>query len=284
MKKFTLAACLAFTYGTVYALPLGNPGDTSLYLGGVWWEGNELEDSCWNLCSEFSFRSGFYGNYVFDRHLEKKDGGDLENFSLQTNAQYMALNFRDCIDIFATLGVTNMYLRSNANNWTPGSFFESEFIFRHHFSWSVGGRATLWQNECWLLGVEGEYFRVNTEVDYFVDFETGTKTYFDENNKANYREWQFGVGLAYCIATNCPTVALTPYLGLKWSRADMDADPLAFVDFSSGREFLFANLESQKRWGWVLGMTLGLWKMVGVTVEGRWANEKALHINSQIRF
>ncbi len=41
----------------------------------------------------------------------------------------------------------------------------------------------------------------------------------------------------------CPRLLSPPlYLGLKWSRADMDADPLAFVDFSSGREFLLQTL------------------------------------------
>lgn len=176
-----------------------------------------------------------------------------------------------------------MHLRSNANNWSAGSFFESELYFRPDFSWSLGGRATLWQNECWFLGLEGEYFSVNTEVDYFVDFETGTKTYFHENHKAHYHEWQIGIGLAYCIATSSPTVALTPYVGLKWARAHVEADPLAFFDFSSGRDFLFGDLDSQKRWGWALGTTLSLWKMVGLTVEECWADEKALHINSQIR-
>lgn len=86
MRKLTLALSFALTYSAVEALPLGNPGDASLYSGGVWWNDLDLEGSCWSWCNLLSIRSGFNRNYVCGRHLEKKDAGDLEKFSLKTNA------------------------------------------------------------------------------------------------------------------------------------------------------------------------------------------------------
>lgn len=291
MKKLVMTVLTILTSGAAYALPVGNPADPTLYVNGLWIEANpsvDFCDPCFNWCDAFSVRYGFYGDYVFDRHLERSGGNrkDFEDFQIDTNGEYIALNIVNRFDIFAVIGITNMNLKANTSVWGSPFSRESELYFRRHFSWSVGVRGTVWEYDCWALGLEGQYFRVNTEIDHFIHYGTGVKTYFDDNNDAKYQDWQVGLGLAYRFIATSPAFALTPYAAFKWSRAMLDLDPLTIVtnDPVVGDRIKIGDARSRKHWGWALGMTVTLSDMLGVTVEGRWADEKAVHVNGQIRF
>lgn len=113
-------------------------------------------------------------------------------------------------------------------------------------------------------------------------YDDGTITYFNDSNNARYQEWQAGLGIAYRFATSCPSIAMVPYAALKWSGCRLDLN--GFETTIGTDLFRFTRLENDKWWGFALGMTFTLCDMVGVTVEGRWADEKALYINGQFRF
>ncbi len=89
--------------------------EASLLHDGLFWEGHcgaDPCDPCLTWCDAFSLRVGFYGDYVFNRHMRihHPSGGNshqLETFQLFTNAGYLALNlwepFLMCLHLLAPL-------------------------------------------------------------------------------------------------------------------------------------------------------------------------------------
>jgi major outer membrane protein len=185
MKKLITMACALLFAGGIYALPVGNPADARLLTTGIFCEGScqecDLCDPCFSWCDAFSFRFGFYGDYVFNRHLcisnsdfDDDNDRDIEHTEIFTNAGYLALNFCNRFDLFATLGQTNLFLETSARDFvlhglmhgivvitamphdvrTPLDLASSRFFLEtsDRFSWSVGANGILWECGCWTLG------------------------------------------------------------------------------------------------------------------------------------
>ncbi|MCH9610522.1 MAG: Major outer membrane porin [Chlamydiales bacterium] len=296
MKKFVLSVLTVLSCGAVYALPAGNPAEASLYSNSFWFDDSCYDqcDPCDSWCDWFDLRLGFYGDYVYNRHLESQGnndassgldkGGDVQDTTIFTNAGSITLNFCDWFDAFATIGVSNFHIRSESSIFTTPAattFPAAEIGFSPAMSYSGGLRATIWQCDCFYIGGMAQYFYSKTKQDYYMEYSTGRYTYFNENRSADYQEWQVAIGAAY-IFENSANFAFIPYAnievaGVNWNlRAD-------FPDTASV-ETRFGSLVEKKVVGWSLGMTALLCDLIGVTVEGRWANEKALHVNGQLSF
>ncbi len=279
MKKSVVSILFLICCTTTFALPLGNPSEASLFTNGTWLKG----DSCFNWCNVLSLRVGFYGDYVFNRHIEANnvvvDDADVEQFQIFTNAGYLALNICNRVDVFTTLGASNFNFEGNGSVFTPdpaaNEYFE--LVMTTDFSWSVGVRGTLWECGCFSVGFEGQYFRSDPDPDFFLIYDTGSLLYFSNDSKTEYQEWQAGLGIAYRFATSCPSLALVPYTGVTWSESRLKG-------MFEEEIFVTNHFESKKPWGYVVGASLTLCDMIGVTVEGRWASEKALYVNGQFRF
>ncbi|MFZ0565941.1 MAG: hypothetical protein WAM28_07140 [Chlamydiales bacterium] len=291
MKKFAAAVLAFISSGFLYALPVGNPTEASLFLNGVWCESTACDpcDPCFSWFDAWSFRVGFYGDYVYNRHLEVSHhnhrGGDIQTTTLFTNAGYLVLNFCDRLDVFATLGATHLHIKTDDSAWDTTQIIstQSELDFVPHFSWSIGARATLLEFCCFGLGVEGQYFAFIPEPNYFFEYSNGAFVYLDEAKPAHYREWQVGLGISYRFSISCPTVAMLPYAAVKWSGAHLDMNDFVFEDIN-GDTYILNDVGSKKLWGYALGLTFTLCDLMGVTVEGRWGDEKALYVNGQLRF
>ncbi len=286
MKKLFVTMLSIMACGAAYALPVGNPADASLLTDGLVWEGfcGDPCDPCLSWCDAWSFRFGFYGDYVFNRHLQVDEGDDdddgrnIEHTRIFTNAGYLALNFWDRFDVFGTLGVSNFCIDTNARTFGvigTGARFEIESSST--FSWSVGARATLWECGCTTLGIEGQYFQFRPDIKRVTRAST-LSVYPDHNIDSRYHEWQVGLGLAHRINI------FVPYVAVKWSRARLnfnDATVLfpttVIADFING-------LENRKSWGYAVGVSLIDCEKASLCVEGRWADEKAVYVNGQIRF
>ena len=281
MKKLLVTALTLLSCGAAYALPLGNPSEASLMCDGIIFEGY-CPDFCQpgvSLCDAISWRVGFYGDYVFNRHLENDSGlvkgKTIEDAELFTNAGYLALNAWDRIDIFTTLGASNLWINTNARGFsgTPGDrlTLESETSF----SWSVGGRATVWECGCFAFGVEGQYFRFNGDVTRISV--TESLAYYPGSSIAvDYSEWQVGIGVSYRIWN------LVPYIGAKYSSAHADFNHATpHVGFSS---LVLDELVSRFNGGYVVGVSLVDCERASITIEGRYPDEKAFYVNGQIRF
>ena len=295
MKKLVATVLTVLSCGAVYALPVGNISEASSFTHGLCMESACCDpcDLCFSWCDAWSFRMGFAGDYVFNRNMELKNGnGGIGTTEIYTNAGYIAFNMCDRLDIFTRLGASTLNLTANSLVWDYSPFdpsnlgVQSEVSFQTAFSWSIGARATLWECNCFALGLEGEYFQTSPDFDAFMDFSDGTIAYFNSGNNATYKEWQVGLGASYRFATGCPTLALVPYMAVKWAGSSLDMG-----DFEFTREELFlkpsgrfADVESSKLWGYAIGMSFTLCDMVGVTVEGRFADEKAVSVNGQFRF
>jgi major outer membrane protein len=291
MKKLFVTMLAILTCGAAYALPVGNPSEASLFCDGIFWCGNgggcsDPCNPCGSWCDSFNFRAGFYGDYVFNRHLKTHGhrGGNrsrhhIDHTRINTNAAYMALNLCNRFDVFATLGQSNLWLEGNSSSFglltATGNRFTVETSTE--FSWSVGGRATLWECGCTALGLEGQYFRTNPRVKTVILASTDTiNPSGTPRMNAQYNEWQVGLGVSHRINI------LVPYVAVKWSGADFQ-----FKNFDSARDFFGANpskYRNSNRWGYAVGVSLVDCGKAALTVEGRFADEKALYVNGQVRF
>lgn len=289
MKKMAFAMLTLLTCGAMQALPVGNPKEASLFTKGIYCESGCTDwcDPCFNWYEAWNVRVGFYGNYVYNRHLEV-DGGpanraQVDHASIFTNAGYMTLNICDRFDIFATLGATNIALATDARIFFSDiDPFRSYIVWQPTFSWSVGGRVTLWECNCFAVGLEGEYLQTSPKLDYS---EINNIVTSQDEYSTKYREWQVGLGAAYTIATNCPRLALVPYVAVAVSGCHMNSSLFAFP--ASDDANIVTTLPGfihDKSWGYAIGTTFTLCDVAGVTVEGRFGAEKALYVNGQLRF
>lgn len=287
MKKLVVTLLTILTCGAVQALPVRNPGEASLFTNGIYCEGNESNDCCdpcFSWCDAWSIRVGFDGNYVFNRHLEVSNDDqehEIERTSIFTNSGYIALNICDRVDVFATLGETTIDMEFDSSVLNLIQVRALDVLrFDPAFSWSVGARATLWECNCFLVGIEGEYFRTATNLRFHQGAESQL-TALDQS--LTYSEWQVGLGASYVIATSCPKVAFVPYLAVTWSGAKLDGANLDFATLSATDHNL-NQLEQSKLWGFAVGTALTLCDVVGVNVEARFGSEKAVAVNGQFRF
>jgi major outer membrane protein len=280
MKKLFVTALTIFACGALQALPVGNPSDASLLCDGLVWEGRcgDPCDPCLTLCDAFSLRFGFYGDYVFNRHLEidrNQDDSNIEHTRLFTNAGFIAANFWDRFDLFATLGATNFAIETNALSFGGANQSRFEIETDTHFSWSLGVRGTIWECGCTSLGAEAQYFFTHPDVRRISEGGV-VSVYPDAIIDAKYREWQIGLGIAHRINI------LVPYVAVKWSHVKVNLDD-ALPGDGLATVTLF-DLENDKHWGFATGVSLVDCEKASLTVEGRFGDEKAVYVNGQIRF
>ncbi|MCB1181683.1 MAG: hypothetical protein KDK55_06675 [Chlamydiia bacterium] len=285
MKKRLSIVLAVLTTGNAFALPIGNPAEASIYKNGIYWGYN---DPCADLCDSFSFRLGFYGDYVFNRNLQisgagiRGNGDAIRNTEIFTNASYMAVNFCDRVDLFGTLGASQLEINTNEISWVFNGHREGTLLTDTTFSWSIGGHASLYEWGCFTLGIEGQYFQFKPDLTHYINCDGSNE--FTVNNQLKYDEWQVGLGLAYEYYVCDPKFSMIPYVGVKWSGCHLNTDNFRFTPTGSMEEFCISGLKNNKHWGWALGLTFSMCDLIGVTAEGRFADEKAFHIRGQMRF
>lgn len=296
MKKLFIVPI--FLCSSVFALPLGNPIEPSLFYsvgccGDDCGGGPYYDDPCLPLVSwgdKWNVRIGFYGDYVFNRNLEISgsgldQGNDIRETELITNAAYLAFNLCNIVDVFGTLGATKISVETSEISWVANGDANGRFETETHFSWSVGARAAIFQWDCFGVGIEGQYFRTTPDLTKYWTWSNGKYNYFNNHNRMTYHEWQFGLGISYTFSTYCPDFKFVPYTGVKWSWARLHTGNFQFVSNGEGNEtFTFFNLKTDKCWGYVVGLSFTMQSLIGVTVEGRFGDELALYVNGQFVF
>ncbi|MCH9608770.1 MAG: Major outer membrane porin [Chlamydiales bacterium] len=277
--------CVLLSCTSVYALPVGNPVDATLYRNGVC-TGPTRSDPCvivFNYTDILRLRGGFYSDTVFNRHMEvyldRKNISDIDVFSLATNAGYLAVNIFDWVDFFCTLGATNIGMVTDGASYSTNSTLIA-LDFDTHFSWSVGMDLTVWKRGGLGVGFEAQYFKTKPPLDSILRFASGNSNYFNEDNHLSYDEWQVGLGVAYEYKN--AWLSATPYIAIKRARGEMGFDDFAFA--FEGVDYTLHNLRSKKLWGHAVGVSAVLCEMIGITVEGRFADEKAVSVNGQFRY
>ena len=295
MKKFALIVLCLLNYTCLQALPVGNPTEAALYTQGVWIK-DSCPKNCWCTYDEFlscllnfSVRFGYYGDFVFNRNLAIQDRGlnqgkVIRETKMNTNAGYLVFNVWEIIDAFATMGTTNIRIRTDEISWVINGGADGVLFSDTNFSWSSGIKGVLFHWSCFDIGFEGQYFQANPHFKEYISSFVGATVSFDHNNDFTYREWQAAAVLSYNLFTTCPNFSIVPYIAGKWSHAQLTTHNFRFIAQPSGELFTIFDLKSHKSWGFAVGTTFALYNSAGFTVEGRFGDEIALYVNSQFCF
>lgn len=271
MKKL-LTAFFLLVISYIYGLPVNNPAGPSLFL-------DLCDDN--ECCDLISFEAGYYGDYVFNRHMQTVHDRDIDTTQLFTNAAYFAVNFYEFIDVFATLGASRLALNTSLvafNVVDPHPLFEVES--ETAFSYSIGARATLYEYGCASLGIMGQYFETRPRIKRMY-IAAGAVSYPDDVLQTHYHEWQLGTGISYRYND-----FFVPYIAVKYANSFWKLDNgQRFIIETNTNTFLF-NLRNQMNWGYAIGLTLcpPICEKLIVTVEARFPDEKAFYVNGQVRF
>ena len=282
VKKLALTTLIFLTCGAIQALPVGNPADPMLYQDNLW-----FGDCQWHDCTIPNGKTydlpelhlGYYGDYVFNRRLQaKEEAGTVELTTIFTNAGLVVVNFYDWFEFFATVGVSNFYSRSTANN-TNAPGVEIELGFSPTMSYSGGLRVPFWCCDCLYFGLEAQYFFSRTELDWLESMNNGTFTHFGHGADRNgdYSEWQASIAGSY-IFVDMANFAFIPYAALQFSGVNWNLEKMG------GNAIAFQDQKQQRLLGWTIGVTALFCDLLGVSVEGRFVNEKALSVLGQISF
>lgn len=280
MKKLLAFLCASLLSASGFALPLGNPWEASLMFTGIFWDSYSSNpcDPCFNWYDGWSLRAGFYGDYVFNHHMEvdrNEANPSIRETELFTNAGYVAFNMWNKGDIFAAFGATQIDIE------TPGSSFGgANRLVRVEtetgFSWSIGARGTIWELGNFGFGAEAQYFATCPDINYVKD--GASAPVYISNNTLKYREWQAGIGAAYFIHISSCSTAVIPYLGVKWGHTWIKMHDLQAAGFT------FYNLANERNFGYAFGVSILACNRACVTAEVRFIDEKALYVNGQFRF
>lgn len=289
MKKLWISLITILTSVSMYALPLGNPWEASLMYDGIFCEGlcPEMCDPHLSWCDAWSLRLGLYADFVFDHHMRvdsNESDASIHSTESYTQAAYLVFNMWDRIDLFATLGATNFIISTPRKSFggfnLPNAYAYIETDT--YFSYSLGVRGTIWECGCLGIGAEAQYFFTRPPINYTydnLDADDNTIAYRHSGDRFKYQEWQIGLGAAYRINIACASTALIPYAGVTLGNTQIDMDEIRDSDGNT-----FYDLESDRQWGWALGLTLVGCNKMSVTAEARFENEKALYVNAQFRF
>ncbi|NGX53575.1 MAG: hypothetical protein K1000chlam4_00287 [Chlamydiae bacterium] len=268
-----------------FALPLGNPAEPTLFR---------------NFCTPTLFDYpklinnigvGYYGDFVFNRHLKNDAPSIIDRTEIMTNAGVVLVNFCNRADLFGTFGATTLDLHTFGDSVIPpggsGPLQRPvEIRSRTDFSWSAGGRLSLLQCRCFGIGVEGQYFYTNPDLDYvfmgaaFLERPRGVSM--------KYEEWQAGISIYYRYDLGCNRLSsIVPYIGVKWSRALLDMDEALILPTNGANvanSITLLDCETSRDIGYGFGVTTMICSRFAFTVEGRFRDELAFHLNGQMRF
>lgn len=276
MRNFLCVGLSILGMATVHALPVGNPAEPMLFSNHVYFENQGCCSPCINWCDFFNLRLGFYGDYVYNRRVEAPTSEAIfkeKRASMSTNAGEFVLNICDRVDLFATVGVTNIYLVENA-----GSIGKISVYYSPTLSYSGGGRLTLWKSNCFYIGIEGQYFYTRAELNSVSLWNEGESFYYNTASERNetYNEWQGALAASYQFV-NCANFVLIPYAAIQFAGVNWVRNRT--LDHSQVFSF-----KQQQVVGWTLGVTALLCNLVDITAEGRWANESAFSLTGQVSF
>ncbi len=314
MKKL-LFSLICLTQGILFSLPMSNPWEASLFCDGpgiLCCEGNSFP---FVNSDAFKLRFGFLGDYVFDRHLRvnsvgshggvNNNGGNIQTVRMMSNSGLINLNVCNRLDLFATLGATEISAKSPARCFSPlgeapdfTNTTEVNFPIlldaATSFSLGAGLRGTIWRCGNLAIGGEAQYFHTNPSLVSLNSTSFSIVNYLDDF-KLNYHEWQLGMGTSYQVCLS-ECIQVLPYAGVSWSLVrGYFGNPVASMneltdldEVSGSQATIFTvrlnNWANARLWGYVVGLTVMGYERLNVGIQGHFGSEKALSVNSTIRF
>ncbi|MCH9609872.1 MAG: Major outer membrane porin [Chlamydiales bacterium] len=270
------------------ALPLGNPWNAALFCDGA----APFTDCLPPACNWIDARVGFSGDYVSNRHLKSTDRNNNEHsihdFSINTNAGKVTLNFCERVNVYGIFGASNCYIQTPTGAFSP-SLNDNQTVYIHtasDFAWGIGGAGTIWQCGSFALGGEGNYFYTKPSITMIEVFRSSIVATYANLASIKYQEWQFGLGATYqfCLSQ---TIQALPFIGLTWSNAWVNMgksiEPISAIPNPSFT-LVLNPLKSQRLWGYAVGLTLAGCDRFQLTLEKRFASENAINLNAEFKF
>lgn len=275
MKKIFILLFLSFL--PLEALYFGNPANPSFYNQGIFrtWDENF-----------YSFRFGYYGDFVFDRYLENHLG-DIEKTRLMTNAAYFVFGMK-IAEVYATFGESKLTMFSPANSFVLEGPLDTnpkvDLFFRENFSWSIGARAELFQYRWLTVGVAGQYFLLSPELDCINVFQ-----HFENIHSRNlsWHEWQIGLGCSLDFATTLPCFTWSLYSAVTYSRCYFTTNNVLLITSETtllGQDLFLQNCCARKNVGLAIGATVAIHTKAGITVEASFFDAKAVSAVLEINY
>lgn len=259
-----------------YAVPMYNPAQASLLPCAVCSKVRPI-----NYCDPWdsmSLNIGFTGSYVFQHQMmaHLRNNKDIvRDFRIRTNASYLALNICEVVELFSTVGATDIFVDfpPKAVN-KPNSSTKLELELSTAYSLSFGGRATAYRCDNFFFGFEVEYFRTKPSI---ISIEATPV------NQINYKynEWQISGGGSYLISLG--SIEFVPYLGIHYGRTSFSAKQLGVTD-PDGDNLAFVTLTQLHHVGYSFGTTIIGCQKIQLTAEATFLSEVAFTFNSSFRF
>lgn len=305
IKKYTTCAAfyaLVMAGSSLEALPSYNPLISSLFDGQFLEQAILNPDCCTKIedieCGEdsgncFYFLAGFYGDYVFDRKMKvnQRDqaSGTISTTSLHTNSMMFMVTAFDSFNLFGTVGGCKLGLVTPGVSFGAPSQSLTEIHAQSNLCWSIGGGGTVIEWECVGIGMNLQYFYTKPDlnrVQVIALDQGGSHPYHGYVKAANslvYHEIQASLGVASYFDICYEFASLIPYFNLKYSNATLDMQDTPLYNGTNLVSTL-RTLGLQRHFGYALGATLLINDVIYTTVEGRFYDEKALHVNMQVLF
>lgn len=267
-----------------YALPVNNPEIASLACDGVFFTSSNYATPMMT-CDTLSVRVGYYGDFIFNNYMQVKvRDSSIRMTRIFTNAGEIDFNLWNRIEAFGVLGVSNVVVQAPITNFNvSGSPVNSLVAIQteSYFAWSVGLRGTIWQCGRFALGLTGQYFSTNPQINFVQDFYHSVSRYLDDQS-LHYHAWQGGLGISCEIPINA-CFSFLPYATFILSDAAIGMNNRQVVFSEQGVTIQLFDLQKERHIGYALGSTLLGGERVLITAEGRFAFEKALFLSIQMR-
>ena len=272
------------------AISVENPYIASLYE-------NKMVFCREEICPcEFTFRAGFTGDYIFNRHLQVSSGlgkPDIRSTEIYSNLGFVDFNMWDQVDVFALFGTATITSEFTESAFNPvpssiGGVVVNDTVtlrMATNWAWGIGLRASFWQWCNFCFGVEGAYYYTNPNVQSVSADNLSLNTSYLKGVSFKYHEWLIALGTTYPFCLD-ETWQLLPYLSAVWNpaRVALGDATVTFADGANTSTITLTDMQQQRAWGYAIGMTLLASEAFSMTLEGRFVNERAFAFNTQILF
>lgn len=288
MRRFFCFFLLLITFLSqkeLSALPIQNPSSPTLLVDGIFID-STAPLFCSRLPQYLSLDFGYYGDFVFDRKLKTVNGDTVHKTEIFTNAGYLATTICNWVELFGTVGVTQMNIIADqrvllGNNSLFSNSIEIET--GSNFSWSGGAIVKLLEGRGWTIGVEGQYFAAYPHVKFtHQNLLLGNSYSYLNDATLHYWEAQGGGGISYRLDINGCS-ALIPYVGVKWSWERLTSKNVVIPNVGFPDTSIVTCTEDQKI-GYAVGATLLAYGRGAITGEVRFLGETAANVTMKIRF
>lgn len=288
IRRFLLLGLVSVTQ--LVALPVGNPADPELFCDGVVYD-SWLGECLPSWCGFFQPRIGYYQDRVTERNLELDTTCDISsnllNTKLVTQGGMAVVNLCRRVDLFGILGTSQYRYIANTSTFqtTSTAPVVEEMIVQSNqgFSWSVGGKALVWDCGSFSVGVEGQYLHARPKISYLATTDAQVTADTDVimgscGQTTNYQEWQVGLGSAY--ACGC----FVPYLAVKAAGCTLDSDSPLFTVIPTTFVLRLDDLRNAKTWGYAVGASVMCGCYGSLTLEARGGDEIGYYLSGQLQF